>query len=224
MNETFPVVYLARHGETAWTITGQRTGLIDLPLTERGEYNARRLRQRLSGLTFAKVFTSPLQRVVRTCELAGFGSVAQIDRDLIEWDYGEYEGRQTAEILAERPDWELFRDGCPSGELPQQVATRADRVVGRLRAVVGNSLLFSSGHFLRALATRWLGIEPVNGRSLILITASLSALSYEKSLSQPAVMLWNDIHHVPASNGQERFAGRDHEALTINEMTGQESE
>ena len=220
MSETFPVVYLARHGETAWTITGQRTGLIDLPLTERGECNARRLGQRLSGLTFGKVFTSPLQRVMRTCELAGFGSVAQIDRDLVEWDYGEYEGRQTAEILAERPDWELFRDGCPGGELPQQVAMRADRVVGRMRAVAGNSLVFSSGHFLRLLAARWLGIEPVNGRSLILNTASLSALSYENSLSQPAILLWNDVHHVLTSHGQERSDGREHEALTINEVTG----
>ena len=220
MSETFPVVYLARHGETTWTITGQRTGLIDLPLTERGECNARRLRQRLSGLMFAKVFTSPLQRAMRTCVLAGFGPVAQIDRDLVEWDYGEYEGRQTAEVLAERPDWQLFRDVCPGGESPQQVATRADRVVGRLRAVVGNSLLFSSGHFLRVLATRWLGIKPVNGRSLILNTTSLSALSYENSLSQPAVLLWNDVHHVRTSNGQERSTRRDNEALTINEMTG----
>ena len=220
MSETLPVVYLARHGETAWTITGQRTGLIDLPLTERGECNARRLGQRLSGLMFAKVLTSPLQRAMRTCELAGFGLVAQIDRDLVEWNYGEYEGRQTSEILAERPDWQLFRDGCPGGELPQQVATRADRVVGRLRAVVGNSLLFSSGHFLRVLATRWLGIKPVNGRSLILNTTSLSALSYENSLSQPAVLLWNDVHHVRTSNGQERSTRRDNEALTINEMTG----
>jgi probable phosphoglycerate mutase len=220
MSETSPVVYLARHGETAWTITGQRTGLIDLPLTEGGECNARRLGQRLSGLTFGKVFTSPLQRVMRTCELAGFGSVAQIDRDLVEWDYGEYEGRQTSEILVERPDWELFRDGCPGGELPQQVATRADRVVGRLRAVAGNSLVFSSGHFLRLLAARWLGIEPVNGRSLILNTASLSALSYENSLSQPAILLWNDVHHVTTSHGQERSDGREHEALTINEVTG----
>ena len=220
MSETLPVVYLARHGETAWTITGQRTGLIDLPLTECGECNARRLGQRLSGLTFAKVFTSPLQRVMRTCELAGFGSAAQIDRDLVEWDYGEYEGRQTLEILAERPGWQLFRDGCPGGEMPQQVAMRADRVVARLRSVVGNSLVFSSWHFLRVLATRWLGIEPVNGRSLMLNTASLSALSYENSLSQPAALLWNDVHHMHTSNGQEQSAGRDHEALTINEMTG----
>src|SRR6202047_2906241 len=152
MSETFPVVYLARHGETTWTITGQRTGLIDLPLTERGECNARRLRQRLTGLMFAKVFTSPLQRAMRTCELAGFGSVAQIDRDLVEWDYGEYEGRQTSEVLAERPDWQLFRDGCPGGESPQQVATRADRVGQQVRKVAAAVLIFSSGHFLRVLA------------------------------------------------------------------------
>src|SRR6202045_4434928 len=143
MSETFPVVYLARHGETAWTITGQRTGLIDLPLTERGECNARRLRQRLSGLMFAKVFASPLQRVMRTCELAGFGSVAQIDCDLVEGDYGEYEGRPTAEILAERPLLQLVCGASPGGQLPQQGATRAHPLVGRLRPGAGNSLLFS---------------------------------------------------------------------------------
>jgi broad specificity phosphatase PhoE len=203
MNTKLPLSYLARHGETAWTITGQHTGLTDLPLTERGEGNARRLAGRLSGLTFAKVFTSPLQRASRTCELAGFGSVAQIDRDLVEWDYGQYEGRLTVDILAERADWQLFRDGCPGGESPQQVAARADRVVSRLRAVAGDVLLFSSGHFLRVLATRWIGIAPINARSLMLNTASLSALSYENSLSQPAIRLWNDTQHVLTSIGQE---------------------
>jgi len=205
---TFPVVYLARHGETAWTVTGQHTGRTDLPLTERGERNARRLAERLNGIAFAKVFTSPLRRAMRTCELAGFGPVAETDRDLVEWDYGEYEGRRTVEILRERPDWQLFRDGCPGGESPQQVAARADRVVSRVRAVAGNVLLFSSGHFLRVLATRWIGIEPINGRSLMLDTASLSALSYEKSVSQPAIRLWNDTHHVLTSNGQESLADR----------------
>jgi broad specificity phosphatase PhoE len=145
---------------------------------------------------------------MRTCELAGFGPLAQIDRDLVEWDYGEYEGRVTADILAERPDWQLFRDGCPDGESPRQVAIRADRVVSHVRAVAGNALLFSSGHFLRILATRWLGIEPINGRSLILNTGSLSALSYENSLSQPAIQLWNDFHHVSTSNGQELRASQ----------------
>jgi broad specificity phosphatase PhoE len=206
MSEIFPVVYLARHGETAWTVTGQHTGLTDLPLTERGEENARRLGELLRGLSFAKVFASPLRRAMRTCELAGFQSVAEIDRDLVEWDYGQYEGRLTADILRERPDWQLFRDGCPGGESPQQVAARADRVVSRVRAVAGNVLLFSSGHFLRVLATRWIGIEPVNGQSFMLGTASLSALSYENSLSHPAIRFWNDMHHVLTTNGQARSA------------------
>jgi broad specificity phosphatase PhoE len=203
MSTTLPTVYLARHGETAWTITGQHTGRTDLPLTERGESNARRLKERLDGLTFAQVFTSPLQRAVRTCELAGFGSVAQIDSDLLEWDYGDYEGRLTVDILKERPDWQLFRDGCPGGESPQQVAERADRAVGSVRAVEGDVLLFSSGHFLRVLATRWVGIQPINGRSLMLSTASLSVLGYENALSRPAIRLWNDTHHVLASDGRQ---------------------
>src|SRR3974390_2331791 len=138
MSEGLPIVYLARHGGTAWSLTGQHTGLTDLPLTERGERNARRLGERLKGMTFAKVFTSPLQRVARTCELAGFGAVAEVDGDLVEWNYGEYEGRRTVDILKERPDWQLFRDGCPGGETPGQIAIRADRVVARIRAVAGD--------------------------------------------------------------------------------------
>ena len=147
MPQILPVVYLARHGETAWTLSGQHTGLIDLPLTPNGENNARRLGERLKGMAFSKVFTSPLQRASRTCELAGFGTVAQIDPDLVEWNYGQYEGLRLAEILANRPDWQIFRDGCPGGESPAQVGERADRVVQRVRAVSGNVLLFSSGHF-----------------------------------------------------------------------------
>jgi probable phosphoglycerate mutase len=152
LNSQLPIIYLARHGETAWTVTGQHTGRTDLPLTEAGERNARRLAERLEGLTFAKVFTSPLQRAFRTCELAGFGSVAEVDVDLVEWDYGEYEGLTTAQIRAARPDWQLFQDGCPGGESPRKVAARADRVVNRVRAVQGDVLLFSSGHFIRVLA------------------------------------------------------------------------
>ncbi len=200
MSQNFPVVYLARHGETAWTVTGQHTGLTDLPLTERGERNARKLGERLRGMSFAKVFTSPLRRAMRTCELAGFGSVAEIDPDLVEWNYGQYEGRLTVDILRERPDWQLFRDGCPGGESPLQVAARADRVAERLREVKGDILVFSSGHFLRVLATRWIGIEPINGRALMLSTASLSTLSYENSLSQPAIRSWNDTHHLLTSD------------------------
>jgi broad specificity phosphatase PhoE len=195
-----PIIYVARHGETAWTITGQHTGTTDLPLTETGECNARRLAARLDGLQFANVFTSPLQRARRTCELAGYGSVAELDCDLIEWNYGEYEGRRGAEIRAERPDWQLFRDGCPGGESPHEVAARADRVVERLRVVRGNVLLFSSGHFIRVLAARWIGIEPsVHARSFMLSTASLSALGYENDLSRPVIRLWNDTHHVTAA-------------------------
>ena len=190
--EKLPIVYLARHGETAWSLTGQHTGLTDLPLTERGESNARRLGERLSGTTFAKVWTSPLQRARRTCELAGFGPAAEMDSDLVEWNYGEYEGRRTAEIRAERPDWQLFRDGCPGGESPQQVAARADRVVERVKAVPGNVLLFSSGHFLRMLAARWIGIEISRAIALMLSTASLSALGYENTIEQPAIRLWNE--------------------------------
>lgn len=203
MSETFPIVYLARHGETAWTITGQHTGLTDLPLTEHGETNARRLGVRLAGIHFAKVFTSPLQRAKRTCELAGFAELAELERDLLEWNYGSYEGRLTVDILREHPGWQLFRDGCPGGESPEQVAKRADRVVSRVRGTAGNVLLFSSGHFLRVLAARWIGIAPINGQALMLTTASLSALSYENSLSQPAISLWNDAHHVLKSNELE---------------------
>jgi len=197
VNKELPIIYIARHGETAWSLTGQHTGLTDLPLTKTGEVNARRLAERLKGLTFTKVFTSPLQRAVRTCELAGFGSLAEIDPDLVEWNYGEYEGRTGAEIRKERPDWQLFRDGAPGGESPHQVEARADRVVARLRAIPGDVLLFSSGHFIRVLAVRWIGIElPLHARSLMLSTASLSAVGYENDLSRPVIRLWNDTHHV----------------------------
>jgi len=196
MSNALPIVFLARHGETAWSLTGQHTGRTDLPLTERGERNAQALGERLKGLKFAKVFTSPLLRARRTCELAGFGSVAAIDQDLVEWDYGEYEGRRKSEIRAERPGWQLFRDGCPGGESPDQVGARADRVLSHLRAVQGNVLLFSSGHFLRVLAARWLGLEPADGRLFLLSTASLSALGYEHDIGQPVICLWNDTRHV----------------------------
>jgi len=195
MGETLPLLYLARHGETAWTLSGQHTGLTDLPLTERGEQDARSLGERLRGLSFARVLTSPLQRAARTCELAGFGSAAESDRDLLEWNYGEYEGRTSAEIHKERPDWELFRDGCPGGETAADVGARVDRVIGRARAVQGDVLLFSSAHVLRVLAARWLGLEPRAGRYFLLSTASLSALGYEHNRSQPVIRLWDDAGH-----------------------------
>jgi broad specificity phosphatase PhoE len=197
VNQALPIIYLARHGETAWTLSGQYTGLTDLPLTERGERNARRLAERLRGLNFAKVFTSLLQRARGTCELAGFGAVAEVDRNLVEWNYGDYEGCRSADVPREHPDWELFRDGCAGGESPAEVAARADRVASCVRALPGDVLLFSSGHFIRVMATRWIGLElTVNAKRFKLSTARLSAVGYEKEISRPAIQLWNDTHHV----------------------------
>jgi broad specificity phosphatase PhoE len=192
------VIYLARHGETAWSLSGQHTGLTDLPLTIRGECNALRLGKRLSGLEFARIFTSPLQRAKRTCELAGFGSRVEVDPDLVEWNYGEYEGLRTSDIRAKRPNWELFRDGFPGGESFSEIGARADRVVAKVRSIDGAVLLFSSGHFLRVLAARWLGLETQGARYFLLGTASLSTLTYEHDPSEPAVGLWNDMHHLSA--------------------------
>jgi broad specificity phosphatase PhoE len=201
MSEVLPVVYLARHGETAWSLSGQHTGLTDLPLTPNGERNARRLADRLNGITFAKVFTSPLQRATRTCELAGFGTLAEADPDLVEWNYGQYEGLRSAEILAKRPDWQLFRDGAPGGESLAQVGERADRVVQSVRGFQGDVLLFSSGHFIRVIADRWLGQDPgYVGRYVLLSTASLSAVGYEHNFSQPVIRFWNDDHHILRSS------------------------
>jgi broad specificity phosphatase PhoE len=190
-----PEVYLVRHGETAWTITGQHTGRTDIPLTARGERQAPSLAQRLEGAVFAKVLTSPLSRALRTCELAGFGDQAEIDAALQEWDYGQYEGRRTADIRQEHPGWSLFRDGCPGGESVEAVSARADQVMARLQAVEGNVLVFSHGHFLRVLAARWLGLLAGDARYFVLSTAALSILGYEHTLDEPAMRLWNDNRH-----------------------------
>jgi broad specificity phosphatase PhoE len=210
MTAALPVIYLARHGATAWTISGQHTGLTDLPLTTQGEQEAVQLGERLSGLAFTQVFTSPLRRAVRTCELAGFGTAAEVDPDLVEWNYGAYEGRTSAAIRAERPEWQLFRDGCPEGESPAQIGARADRVARRARAMTGDVLLVSSGHFLRVFACRWLGLEPGAGRYLLLSTASLSAVGYEHDRSEPVIRLWNEtsnarrVSAAPAPWGQDK--------------------
>jgi broad specificity phosphatase PhoE len=196
VSERLPVAHLARHGETAWSVSGQHTGRTDLPLTERGESHARALGKWLGGLNFAAVLTSPSQRAVRTAELAGFEGRAEIVPELAEWDYGQYEGRRTAEILTERPEWQLFRDGCPGGEGPSQVGARADRVIKRVRAVQGNVLIFSSAHILRVLAARWLGLEAAAGRYFVLGTASLSVLGYEHNLAEPVIRLWNASEEV----------------------------
>ena len=165
-------------------------------MTPDGERNAVRLGERLKGMTFSKVFTSPLQRASRTCELAGFGAAAETDPDLVEWNYGKYEGLTSAQILQQSPNWDLFRDGAPGGESPTDIGERADRVVQRIRSVPGNVLLFSSGHFIRVLTGCWLGVGPTGGRFFLLTPASLSALSYEHNLSRPAVRLWDDDRHV----------------------------
>ncbi len=188
---SLPLVYLVRHGETNWSVAGQHTGLTDLPLTERGEQNSARLRERLAALKFERVFTSPLQRATRTCEIAGFKSVAVVDHDLVEWDYGSYEGMTSTEIDRKRPGWELFRDGCPEGETIAEVAARADRIIAKIRAVEGDVLLFSSGHILRVLASRWLGLNPSTGRFLLLGTASMSVLGFNHNFDEPAIHKWN---------------------------------
>jgi broad specificity phosphatase PhoE len=196
MTPSLPSIYLVRHGETAWSVSTQHTGLTDIPLTERGEQNARRLGERLHGQTFAHVLTSPLQRARRTCELAGFGPTAALERDLVEWDYGDYEGRTTVDIRKERPNWEIFRDGCPGGESTADIGLRADRVVAKLRALNGAVLVFSSGHILRVLAARWCGLEASVGRYLVLGTASLSIVGYEHGKNDPIIRLWNDTRHL----------------------------
>ena len=185
MSQPLLSIYMARHGETAWSLSGQHTGLTDLPLTERGERNARALGERLKGLTFTRVFTSPLQRARRTCELAGFGSVATVDRELVEWNYGECEGLTTADIRKKRPDWQLFRDGGPGGESVAEVGARADRVLSRLKAIDGG-----------VLVARWIGLDPAGGKLLFLSTASLSILGYEHGKNDPVLRLWNDVSHV----------------------------
>jgi broad specificity phosphatase PhoE len=198
MNESLPEVYLARHGETAWTISRQHTGRSDIPLTARGEANARSLGERLKGEMFERVFVSPLGRARMTCDLAGFGARARPEADLLEWDYGRYEGRTTSEIRAERPGWYLFRDGSLGGESVEAVGARADRVVARLKAAPGRVILFGHGHFFRVLAARWLGLSPGDACHFWLGTAALCILGYEHTLEDPAILLWNDDRHAVA--------------------------
>ena len=195
MSDKLPIIYLARHGQTEWSLSGRHTGLTDIPLLPEGEYDAERLGARLRRIQFAAVWTSPLVRAARTCKLAGFGDVAQIDHDLVEWDYGEYEGLKTAEIVQRQPGWKVFHNGCPGGESPEQVAARADRVLARARAAGGNVLLFSSGHFTRMLGARWVGLPPQGGELFTLATASLSGLGYEHNRDEPVIQLWNDVSH-----------------------------
>ncbi len=189
-------VYLVRHGETAWTISGQHTGRTDVALTGQGERDVQAFSAQLNGLSFAKVLTSPLQRARRTAEVAGFGDCALPDPDLAEWDYGAYEGRRTLDIRAQHPGWRLFKDGCPGGETLGEVSTRADRVIGRIRALEGDVLVFAHRDILRILTTRWLSLPAVEARHFYLTTASLSILGYDHNLDEPVIHLWNDARHL----------------------------
>jgi broad specificity phosphatase PhoE len=192
MSSSLPKLYLARHGDTAWTDSHQHTGRTDLALNERGEEHARQIGKRLKPYSFCRVFTSPLQRASKTCDLAGFGTGAEVDHDLIEWDYGRFEGKLTGDVLKERPGWELYRDGCPNGESPEDVAVRADRFVARVHRLGGNVLAFSSGHIIRMIAARWLGVAPAAGRFFFCDPASLGVLGFEhNSRDQPIIRLWN---------------------------------
>jgi len=191
MSSAYPQIHLVRHGETAWSLSGQHTGRTDIPLTPAGEAAARGVAERLKGLTFSAVWSSPSQRAYNTSVLAGFGDRSVRNDDLQEWDYGAYEGRTTKEILAERPGWNVFRDGCPQGETAADVGARADRIVSQLREAGSSILIFSSAHFLRVLAARWLGLPPEGGALFVLDTASISVLGYEHDLSEPVVRKWN---------------------------------
>jgi probable phosphoglycerate mutase len=201
MSNRLPLLFLARHGDTAWTESRQHTGRTDLPLNERGEERARQLGQRLQRFSFVRVFTSPLQRASKTCELAGFGAVAEVDHDLVEWDYGRFEGKLTRDILKERPGWEMFRDGCPDGESPDDVAARADRFIARVRSIDGDVLAFSSGHIIRMIAARWLGLPPGAGRFFFCRPASVGVLGFEhNSRDEPIIGLWNYVAPPPESS------------------------
>jgi broad specificity phosphatase PhoE len=190
-----PRVYLVRHGETEWSKSGQHTGRTDIPLTAAGEAVAPQIGSRLAGVSFARVFSSPRARSRRTAELAGF--TPEIDAELVEWDYGDYEGLTSKEIRARRPGWLIFRDGAPNGESVQQVTDRADRVIGKLKVFSGNVLVFSHGHFLRALAARWVGQPAGFAQHLLLGTATLSVLDFDHhNPDEPAIALWNDDRHL----------------------------
>ncbi len=196
MSGAFPQVVLVRHGETAWTVSRQHTGHTDIPLTEQGEREAQALSARLKGMSFTEVLTSPLQRARRTAELAGFAEFAQAEPDLMEWNYGAYEGRRTSDIRAERPRWRLFEDGCPGGETLLEVSARADRVIARVRALPGDALVFAHRDILRILAVRWVSFSALEARRLDLDTASSSVLGYDHDLDEPVIRTLNDTRHL----------------------------
>jgi broad specificity phosphatase PhoE len=185
-------LYLIRHGETEWSLSGRQTGRTDIALTANGADEARELGKHLQAIPFTHVFTSPLKRALQTCKLAGLINVPEVEADLAEWDYGDYEGRRSADIRKERPDWNVFRDGCPRGETPAQIAVRADRLIARLRELDGNIALFSHGQIGSAIAARWIGLAVVEAQHFALGTASLSILSLDPHHpGVPVIALWN---------------------------------
>ena len=186
-----PDLTLLRHGETEWSLSGRHTGLTDIPLTARGEDEARRSGERLKDIRFTQVFTSPRVRARRTCELAGLGGLAVVNDDLREWTYGDYEGLVQAEIQARFPGWDIFENGCPGGESPAQVSDRADRVIAMIRSLDGNVAVVSHGHFTRVLALRWIGLPIIHGNRLESYTASISRLGYSKDSGLPLIKVWN---------------------------------
>jgi probable phosphoglycerate mutase len=187
-------LFVIRHGETEWSLSGQHTGVTEVPLTAHGEDEARALAPMFREIAFARVLASPRQRARRTCELAGLGAAVEIEPNLAEWLYGDYEGLTPAEIAARRPGWEVFRDGCPGGETPEQVSDRADRLLQTLRAAEGNVALFTHGHFGRALAVRWIDLPIATGRRFGLRTASIGILGYDPAHPDaPVIALWNEV-------------------------------
>ncbi|MCL6652815.1 histidine phosphatase family protein [Agrobacterium rubi] len=191
MSTQYPQIFLVRHGETEWTLSGRHTGRSDIPLTDNGENAARLLKQRIPAIDFHAVFSSPSQRARKTCELAGFSERVEIDDNLAEWDYGRYEGIMTKDIQTQQPGWNIFKNGCPDGETVLDVSNRADAVITKIRSISGNVLIFSSSHFLRVFAARWLGLDAVAGSCFILDTTSISILGYEHNLDEPVVRSWN---------------------------------
>jgi probable phosphoglycerate mutase len=197
-------IYLIRHGETAWSLSGQHTGVTDLSLTGGGEQEARALGPRLRELNFAHVLVSPRLRAHQTCTLAGFGATARVDSDLAEWDYGHYEGRRTADIHTDHPDWNIWRDGCPGGDSPAVVSARADKLLARLEKMQGSIALFSHGQFSIVLAMRWIGLTVWEGRHFTLHTASLSLLAHATSHPElHTINLWNDYRQGLPSKTRE---------------------
>ena len=187
-------IFLVRHGETEWSRSGKHTGRTDLPLTATGARHAELLRPRLEDASFTAVFTSPLKRAADTCRLAGLGDHAHARDELLEWDYGEYDGLTTPEIRAMRPGWNLWRDGCPGGELAADVGARVDRLLAELRGIDGDVALFAHGHVLRVIGARWVGLPPEAGAFFTLSTATVSTLGYERETA--VIRLWNDASHL----------------------------